>query len=201
MYIFDNPEFYTIENLKVMGMYPLTHLSAYGMMPYLKRMQGDLIGTEVGVLKGENVHALLESLPQIKKIYGVDHYLPHTDYSTTRTEEDMRQYKEVAEKNLNSFADRYELIEKDSVQAIYDGHFEDNSLDFVLIDGEHTYEAILKDLELYWPKVKKGGYIFIHDSHVEDVKNAVMDFRRDNKIRIPLHMSKNFLYFWQKTHV
>ena len=33
--------------------------------------------------------------------------------------------------------------------------FEDNSIDFIYIDADHTYESVKQDLELYLPKLKK----------------------------------------------
>lgn len=41
--------------------------------------------------------------------------------------------------------------------------FEDNSLDFVYIDGDHRPEFVKEDIELWWPKIKKGGIIAGHD--------------------------------------
>ncbi|MEM5875171.1 MAG: class I SAM-dependent methyltransferase [Candidatus Aenigmatarchaeota archaeon] len=36
-------------------------------------------------------------------------------------------------------------------------------LDFLFIDGDHTYEGVRKDFEMYSPLVKKGGIIAFHD--------------------------------------
>jgi predicted O-methyltransferase YrrM len=36
-------------------------------------------------------------------------------------------------------------------------------LDFLFIDGDHTYEGVKKDFEMYSPLVKKGGAIAFHD--------------------------------------
>lgn len=41
--------------------------------------------------------------------------------------------------------------------------FKDGMFDFVYIDGDHTGEAVARDIELFMPKVKKGGYIGGHD--------------------------------------
>lgn len=43
--------------------------------------------------------------------------------------------------------------------------FEDNSIDFIYIDADHRYESVKQDLELYLPKLKKGGVIGGHDYH------------------------------------
>lgn len=39
------------------------------------------------------------------------------------------------------------------------GEFGDSYFDWVYIDGNHLYEFVKQDLELYYPKVKSGGYI------------------------------------------
>ncbi len=38
-----------------------------------------------------------------------------------------------------------------------------NQLDFLFIDGDHTYEGVKKDFEMYSPLVRKGGIIAFHD--------------------------------------
>jgi predicted O-methyltransferase YrrM len=37
--------------------------------------------------------------------------------------------------------------------------FSDESLDWVYIDGDHSYEAVKRDLEAYYRVVKPGGFI------------------------------------------
>lgn len=41
--------------------------------------------------------------------------------------------------------------------------FDDDSIDIVYIDAEHTPEAIKNDITYWLPKVKKEGYISGHD--------------------------------------
>jgi predicted O-methyltransferase YrrM len=36
-------------------------------------------------------------------------------------------------------------------------------LDFLFIDGDHTYEGVKKDFEMYGPLVRRGGFIAFHD--------------------------------------
>ncbi len=40
---------------------------------------------------------------------------------------------------------------------------EGKELDFLFIDGDHTYEGVKKDFEMYSPLVRKGGLIAFHD--------------------------------------
>lgn len=41
--------------------------------------------------------------------------------------------------------------------------FEGQPLDFLFIDGDHTYEGVKKDWEMYSPLVRAGGVIAFHD--------------------------------------
>ena len=43
--------------------------------------------------------------------------------------------------------------------------FEDNSIDILHIDGNHTEASALADIQLYFPKVKSGGYIWFDDAN------------------------------------
>ena len=55
--------------------------------------------------------------------------------------------------------------------------FKDNSIDFVYIDGNHSYEDTKKDIELYLPKIKPNGYIAGHDymEHFQGCIDAVQE--------------------------
>ena len=41
--------------------------------------------------------------------------------------------------------------------------YDDDSLDFVFIDGTHTYDAVKQDIRAWLPKVKSGGLLTGHD--------------------------------------
>jgi SAM-dependent methyltransferase len=41
---------------------------------------------------------------------------------------------------------------------------EDESMDIIFIDANHTYNGVKRDIESYLPKVKKGGILCGHDS-------------------------------------
>jgi cephalosporin hydroxylase len=60
--------------------------------------------------------------------------------------------------------------------------YDNNSLDFVFIDANHTYEFVRKDIEAWLPKIKVGGYIGGHDyNSCEGVKRAVDEAFGGNK--------------------
>jgi len=49
----------------------------------------------------------------------------------------------------------------DSVEAAK--RFETNSVDLLLVDTDHTYETTKRELEAWLPKIRKDGYIWLHD--------------------------------------
>jgi cephalosporin hydroxylase len=48
---------------------------------------------------------------------------------------------------------------RDEVVAILDGR----AIDFLMIDGDHRYEGVRRDFELYSPLVATGGLLAFHD--------------------------------------
>lgn len=45
-------------------------------------------------------------------------------------------------------------------------------VDIVFIDTNHVYKETLVELELYWPRVRRGGRIFLHDTDLYTTANA-----------------------------
>lgn len=64
------------------------------------------------------------------------------------------------------------IIEENSLNA--HRHFAARSLDFVFIDGDHSYRGVRQDILNFRPKVKPGGILAGHDYRDSaDVKRAV----------------------------
>ena len=54
-----------------------------------------------------------------------------------------------------------------------------DTYDAVFIDGNHSYEYVKKDLENFWPKVKDGGIIALHDANFEGERYGTPRVLRD----------------------
>lgn len=39
----------------------------------------------------------------------------------------------------------------------------DETIDLLIIDGDHSYEGVLRDIDAWWSSVKDGGTVFFHD--------------------------------------
>jgi hypothetical protein len=53
------------------------------------------------------------------------------------------------------------IVKKTSLEASLD--VADGSLDFVYIDGDHRFDAVMLDILLWEPKVRVGGIVAGHD--------------------------------------
>jgi len=65
---------------------------------------------------------------------------------------------------------KYELLRMTSKKAFYEL---DEQLHFVFIDGNHKYEAVKKDIELWFSMLQDGGVVCGHDYGKWGVKKAV----------------------------
>lgn len=135
----------------------------------------DLIGCEIGIGGGANARNMLEYL-DIKRLYLVDQYLPYENlkyHGVWATKEEAEKVKKVALEYLDGYKDKIVWIHSLSKEAVC---LIDEQLDFVYIDGNHRYEYVKMDIELYLPKVKKGGIICGHDfNHEDGVNKAVLE--------------------------
>jgi len=57
----------------------------------------------------------------------------------------------------------------------------DEKIDFAFIDGDHTYEGVKKDFEMYSPLVRSGGVIAFHDIAINEAPTGVPKFWQEVK--------------------
>ena len=122
-------------------------------------------GAEIGVEEGLYSEVLCGTNPGLE-LYCVDAWKAYKDYREHVTQSKIDTIYENAKKRLQKY--NVKLIKKFSMDAVKD--FEDDSLDFVYIDGNHTYQYVLDDITEWSKKVRKGGIVAGHD------------FRRDKYI-------------------
>ena len=82
----------------------------------------------------------------------------------------------------------------DAGKLFQDGHF-----DWVYVDGDHSYSAVMNDFDTWWPKIKRGGHLVGDDFKWKDeeggasVKRAVADFCREVKSTFELVGRNQFI--------
>lgn len=139
------------------------------------------VAVEIGVWKCGYSSQIYRRLAP-KTIYGIDPYaifdvdLPDARLSSSLMEKHYNFAKRVFSKMGG------DIIRKKSLEAVDD--FDDGSLDFVYIDGDHSYESVSKECPAWWSKVRSGGILSGHDyiegnaqkGHVYGVIPAVNEF-------------------------
>jgi hypothetical protein len=118
-------------------------------------------GVEVGTFKGNFSNQIMNNWSGT--LYMVDVWRPLEsgyDDSSNHGRYDGGVYTDAME-NIKGFEDRAIMVRATSEIAA--DMFNDNSLDFVYIDANHAYDYVVQDIELWYPKVKKGGFICGHD--------------------------------------
>lgn len=124
---------------------------------------------EVGSWKGRSTHALLSGCTG--PVFAVDHWLGSpTERDTVHKEALERDVYQEFLGNVGHFSN-LRVIKRDSVDA--SAAFEDHSLDMVFIDGDHSYDGCLRDIQAWLPKVRK--MLCGHDRGQEGVPQALTD--------------------------
>jgi len=139
----------------------------------------EITACEIGVYYGENTKQMNKHL-NIKRFYLVDSYVLYGKYASLERKKNKPEVWKRKAHQLNKKGNEV-WIEKFSDKAIEDIK---EKLDFCYIDGNHTYEYVLNDLENYWKIMKKGGILSGHDMTIEDVSRAVIDFVKKHDLEV-----------------
>lgn len=171
----------------------------------LKRLpDGPVKGVEIGVFAGELSVELLQrqdmelTMVDSWKSHGEGVFKDSDDFHATLTQERQDGYLLMATNATEFAGNRRKIFKMESTDA--PKYFEDESLDFVFIDADHTYEGCKADLHAWYPKVKKGGLFCGHDYEIPqwpkfEVKRAVDEFLESKGLKIEL--GDNYTWFTQ----
>lgn len=136
----------------------------------LQTLPKNSVGIEIGVHLGDfSAQILANATPN--KLYLIDPYLHFEDASYAKawyggSAAGQQEMDERFERVQNRFRTqiengRVELVREKSVLAA--SRFADESLDFVYIDGDHTFDGVWGDIKAYFPKLKIGGLLIGDD--------------------------------------
>lgn len=132
-----------------------------------RRFRGPIVGAEIGVFKGLNSLDILNCIPNIERIYLVDPYEYFTDKWDYESEY-LKAAKMIAKKNLEAYSSKIVWI-----QDAFSADAIPEPLDFAYIDGDHSYEGVMRDIEEAERGVRLGGIIGGHDIGFPGVLRAV----------------------------
>lgn len=157
-------------------------------------------GAEIGVYRGQFAATIMERWKG-KQLFLVDCWRQQAAgvYHDLHNYGDG-QWKEIladAAKRLEKYKDRVAFRQGLSVEIVQ--LFSHECLDFVYIDANHRYTAVLEDLHWWSRRVRKGGIIAGHDylnritpGVTIEVKRAVDEFFKD----CPIYVTKEEFPTW-----
>lgn len=170
------------------------YISGEGLTSILQNHGENLVGVEIGVCRGETSKYWLDTCKNIYWLVGVDPWEAYPEI----TQEQLDAFFRCAQNNLKE----HRKSGRSFLQRLYSAQaakfFSDHTFDFCFIDGEHTYEAVLQDSEIWYPKVKYGGIFAGHDWGKRGVVDAINKFREQHGITEPIHRVKNSAWYFYK---
>lgn len=127
------------------------------MLPGLFKELGFTNGAEVGVFKGDFAEKLCQGNPDLT-LNCIDPWECIDGYDDYSSESLARAYNDTIDKLAKYDCN---IIKKTSMDAVKD--FEDESLDFVYLDGAHDFKNVAMDLCEWIKKIRVGGILSGHD--------------------------------------
>jgi hypothetical protein len=118
------------------------------------------VGAEIGVQRGEYSEVLLKANPGLK-LYSIDSWKSYRDYRDHTSQQKLGRFHKEPVKRLAAYGRRSRIIQGFSLDAVK--RFRRNDLDFVYIDGNHTFDWVIQDIIEWSRRVRSGGIVSGHD--------------------------------------
>ncbi|HEY5049189.1 MAG TPA: class I SAM-dependent methyltransferase [Rhizomicrobium sp.] len=160
-------------------------------------------GAEIGVWKGDFTQKLIQST-RPRALHLIDPWkfvprFPNRWYGgmEAKSQEDMDAIFAGVQSRFGSTA-TVSIVRKPSIDAAKS--FPDASLDWVYIDGDHSFEAVLGDLRAWMPKLRRGGVLAGDDFQWRDedgnfsVRRAAVQFADEKSLPIKFVVNGQFAF-------
>lgn len=126
---------------------------------------------EIGVAYGASALLFLFAKQPLTKLYSIDVFTMAEETKPPKGGPTPPSYESCL-KNVRRGADivgkekvldEWQLIKSSSHEVAQTWQ---RKVDLIFIDGDHSYEGVRRDFDDWFPLVKKGGIIFLHDSRL-----------------------------------
>ena len=96
---------------------------------------------------------------------------------------------ESVQKLLQEYSQNIKLIAGDTNKVLKEIDLQ--KIDFVFLDGGHSYETVINDLSILYESMKNQNKVILCDdygkeSHITDVEKAINDFTKKNNLKLNL---------------
>jgi predicted O-methyltransferase YrrM len=115
---------------------------------------------EIGTYRGGTLFVFAQLAAPDATIISLDyHFTPLGKVYGTFQKPLLRKFVRNGQSLFLIRKDSHKPETLDSIERILQG----NLLDFLFIDGDHSYEGVREDFRMYSPLVRRGGLIAFHD--------------------------------------
>lgn len=151
---------------------------------------------EVGVAEGITSKFLLDNILDLR-VFCIDPYEVYPGYRGSHHGSAKKLFKKYEWAKENVFNhERCKFYKTYSGEAVK--LFKIESIDIVFIDGNHFYEWVKKDIDWWYPIVRKGGILSGHDYVSRNkwgVVKAVNAFVKKNKLELNLEDDRVWWFY------
>lgn len=124
---------------------------------YTQVIKGDVL--EIGSFKGKSTSYLYRAIEQTNdSLIVIDHF-----QGVIGKENIYGDFKDIFIENMNKIGNIKKIKIHNGKSTEMLNSIKDNSLRFIYIDGDHTFEGIKNDLTICLNKLKKNGIIVLDD--------------------------------------
>ena len=145
---------------------------------------------EIGVYGGASILSIADlCIKNNVQVIGIDPWDTIELYNEkTLKPQELKGYRKIMKGHFDNLtkiidAEKYNhitLVKDFSLNAVTE--ILDNSIELIYIDANHSYTEVLKDIQAWYPKVKKGGILCGDDFAWEGVKKAVNHFVKSQNL-------------------
>jgi len=147
-------------------------------------------GAEIGVYEGKHAEYIINNRffkyykVKLNKLSLIDPFSEFTDSNGENyfSVEEGNKFYENLKKRFNKYKN-VQIIRKTSLEASKD--FENGTLDFVYIDGNHQYIQFKQDIEIWYQKIKQYGVLCGDDYGIpysEGIIRGLNEFSFEKKV-------------------
>tara|TARA_Y100001938_G_C7962158_1_gene364870 strand:- start:55 stop:669 length:615 start_codon:yes stop_codon:yes gene_type:complete len=148
------------------------YVEQYEMIAHYLPENGKFI--ELGCLLGKSTTFLASRLKELNK--KLEFHVVDTFEGTAGEHDHMDNFYDKFMENCKEYIDEGWItkVHKGRTDEVYK-QFDDNYFDGIMIDADHTYDAVMDDVINWMPKIKKSGVVLGDDWLLESVNKGARE--------------------------